>query len=74
MSAKIVHGDTCRPGELVKISPDAENHWACRKFVGMVGTLRAKDEYAGRTGSYQTNVATLFYFLVYRVVGRISGT
>ena len=45
---RLVHSETCKAGELVKIAKEFENHWACKKFVGKLGKLRVKDDFAGK--------------------------
>jgi hypothetical protein len=54
----LVHTDSCKAGESVKIAKDAENHWACKAFVGKVGKLRAKDDYAGTQISTPTSASS----------------
>ena len=43
----LVSTETSAVGDFVKIAPAYESHWACKKFVGKVGKLQTKDEYAG---------------------------
>ncbi len=46
-SERLVHTDTAQAGEFIKMAAAYENHWVCKKFVGEVGALRAKDDFAG---------------------------
>ena len=58
---RIVEQETAAEGELVKISGSARTHWACRRFVGLVGRLHGKDEYSGWWVEFQGHSKALFH-------------
>eukprot|EP00802_Teleaulax_amphioxeia_P026720 Tamp_27865.p1 GENE.Tamp_27865~~Tamp_27865.p1 ORF type:complete len:226 (+),score=29.00 Tamp_27865:73-750(+) len=58
---RLVDSATAREGELVKIAASARSHWACRKFVGLVGRLSGADEYAGWWVEFPGHAKALFH-------------
>ena len=67
---RLVHSETCKAGELVKIAKEFENHWACKKFVGKLGKLRVKDDFAGKE-SAMIPIMAWYHKMCLRLVGGI---
>ena len=58
---RLVEQETAAEGDLVKIAGSARTHWACRRFVGLVGRLHGKDEYSGWWVEFQGHSKALFH-------------
>ena len=55
---------------MVKIAKEFENHWACKKFVGKLGKLRVKVDFAGKE-SAMIPIMAWYHKMCLRLVGGI---
>mmetsp|Transcript_70186 Transcript_70186/g.168142 ORF Transcript_70186/g.168142 Transcript_70186/m.168142 type:complete len:192 (-) Transcript_70186:161-736(-) len=58
---RLIKTEEGKVGDLVKISEASKGHWACRRFVGMVGRLSQKDEYSGWWVEFGGHPIALFH-------------